>query len=125
MKLLFFLIPCALIIWGLYCLRKGFVWIRSCSPRGREQIGEFWFVGANSFLVFSGWFSMAALNQLSFPPIGHYLHWVFEVCVGVGRSHCREPSFFLRLVPGYLVTVAIVALLRPKRSAKKAMAAKR
>jgi hypothetical protein len=115
MSILFFLIPSVLIVWGIYCLRKGFLWIRTREPSYREEVGEGWYIGINAFLVFAGLFAMAVLNGISFPPVGSYLHWVFEVCVGFGRSQCREPTFFLRLVPGYLVTVAVLALLRPKR----------
>ena len=115
MNALFFLIPSILVAWGLYCLRKGIVWVRTREPRCREEVGEIWYVGINAFLVFAGLFAMAALNQISFPPIGSYLYWVFEVCAGSGGSRCRDPAFVLRLAPGYLITVAVLVLLRPKR----------
>ena len=115
MNMLFFLVPLLMIAWGIYCHVKGHVWIRSRKPQYRAEIGEVWYIGINAFFVFTGLFVMAVVNQISFQPIGSYLHWVFESCDGLGKSQCREPTFFLRLIPGYLVIAAILALLRPKR----------
>jgi hypothetical protein len=93
---------------------KGYEWIRTRKPLYREEIGEAWYIGINVFLVFAGLYAMAAISQISSPPLESHLQWVFEFCVGFGKSKCGEPTFFLRLKPDYLVIVAIIALLRPK-----------
>jgi hypothetical protein len=115
MSILFFFVSSAMIAWGIFCHMKGYVWIRARKPLCREEIGEAWYIGINAFLIFAGLFAMAAINQISSPPIGSYLQWVFEDCAGFRKSKCGEPTFFLRLIPGYLVIAAILALLRPKR----------
>jgi len=115
MPIVFFFVPLVMITWGIFCHMKGYVWIRTHEPRYREEIGEGWYIGINAFFVFAGLFVMAVVNSISFQPVGSYLQWVFEVCAGFGKSQCREPTFFLRLIPGYLVIAAILALLRPKR----------
>ena len=102
-------VACVLIVWGLYCLRTEVVWIRTREPVHRDEAGEAMYLGANAFLVFSGLFAIAAFGGVSAVPVSTYLRWVFE-------AQGDQFSFFLRLIPGYLCTLALLSVLRPARS---------
>lgn len=93
--------------WGLFCLHKGYVWIRTKDPVLRKDTNEFYFLGVNSFFVFVGFFVFLVINKPSSPVFSGYLAWIF--------SKQGEIWFFVRLLPGYFFVTFLLAFLRPAR----------
>jgi hypothetical protein len=104
------ILPLAMIAWGLYCILRGVLWLRTWGPIEREECGEAPYLLVNAALVFLGLYALCILLPVKAGPVVMYLRWVFDA-----GTRPAQPDFFLRLIPGYALIVVALLPLRPPR----------